>query len=641
MPIIVPIEENHEGIAGLTDARFRTPDYSGSGLDALGAGLARLGDGGQQLASGIEERRRKAAAAIAAAMLDDKHQANIDDATVKNAYVDYSDGSAKQLYGEDGLFNKQGAEAHAAFPHVVLALADAHDKATAELDKIQRDVVVPALQDKLRKDVERAADHVRNQGVAEQKWQSTKLRQAAWRDAVNHADDPELFDHHLATGENAIRQQAKIDNLSDKMLGRQIADYKSGIHADTIDALTQRDPMLAANWYAQFGDQMNDFDRRKVEGPIEAALASARGVAAAESTAGDGISDNAFRATQIDPAAPDDATASALKLPTGIAPGAFPELVGAMPAFSDDMGALSGADGTTGPNGQAGGYGAPPGEPRHGPGPQRPPTGRPPVQGPPSAPGAGGSSNAPRGAGGRKRPDHDGLGGLSATYETGGRGAGTVSNGKDDPGGISYGSYQMSTNKGTAAAFARSPEFAAWSAEFGTSKPGTAEFTRHWQHAAATDPAGFQLAQHRFIARTHYDPAVAATLAATGLDLDSRSKALRNVVWSTAVQHGKAPMLLIQAVNETNKTLQPQDADYDGTLIDNIYKARIAYVTALRDANLSDAKNAKTEKERATARGNAREFSRILSGRLAPENEPANGKLMWVLEADIEKNWGK
>ena len=176
MPIIVPIEENHEGIAGLTDARFRAPDYSGSGLDALGAGLARLGDGGEQLACGIEERRRKAAAAIAAAMLDDKHQGNIDDASVKSAYVDYSDGAAKQLYGEDGLFNKQGAAAHAAFPHVVLTLADAHDKATAQLDKVQREVVAPALQDKLRKDVERAADHVRNQGVAEQKWQSANLQ---------------------------------------------------------------------------------------------------------------------------------------------------------------------------------------------------------------------------------------------------------------------------------------------------------------------------------------------------------------------------------------------------------------------------------------------------------------------------------
>ncbi|HSI18853.1 MAG TPA: hypothetical protein VK980_13860 [Sphingomonas sp.] len=54
MPIIVPIEENHEGIAGLTDAKFRAPDYSGSGLEALGAGLTKVGEGGAQFAAALD-----------------------------------------------------------------------------------------------------------------------------------------------------------------------------------------------------------------------------------------------------------------------------------------------------------------------------------------------------------------------------------------------------------------------------------------------------------------------------------------------------------------------------------------------------------------------------------------------------------
>jgi murein DD-endopeptidase MepM/ murein hydrolase activator NlpD len=37
------------------------------------------------------------------------------------------------------------------------------------------------------------------------------------------------------------------------------------------------------------------------------------------------------------------------------------------------------------------------------------------------------------------------LGTLSAKYETGGRGPGVVSSGVGDPGGVSYGSYQMAT----------------------------------------------------------------------------------------------------------------------------------------------------------------------------------------------------
>jgi hypothetical protein len=148
MPIIVPIEDNKVGLATATDARFRAPDYAGSGLEALGAGLVQLGGGGQQLASGIEERRRRAAEAIAAAMLDGRHQSNIDDAAVKQAYVDYSDPTHEALHGEDGLFNQQGAVVHAAFPGVVEKLADNHDKALSKLDDIQRAAVAPVMNER-------------------------------------------------------------------------------------------------------------------------------------------------------------------------------------------------------------------------------------------------------------------------------------------------------------------------------------------------------------------------------------------------------------------------------------------------------------------------------------------------------------
>src|ERR1044072_9394224 len=43
------------------------------------------------------------------------------------------------------------------------------------------------------------------------------------------------------------------------------------------------------------------------------------------------------------------------------------------------------------------------------------------------------------------------LGSLSSKYETSGRGPGTVSTGSGDPGGVSYGSYQIATQTGTVA----------------------------------------------------------------------------------------------------------------------------------------------------------------------------------------------
>jgi flagellum-specific peptidoglycan hydrolase FlgJ len=275
--IIVPIEENHSGLASATDAKFRTPDMSGSGLEALGAGLAKLGDGGQQFATALDEkRRRELAAEIAAAHLDDHHQRNLDDAAAKKAYVDYSDQSAAMLHGENGILNHAGAEAHAAFPTLVAALADAHDEAMAPLDSVQCAIVGPALGERLRSDVARAAAHVRQQGEVEQHVQSRALQTVAARDAVAHADQPDLHDHHMATGENAIRQQAMIGGTPDDERDQQLADYRSGVHADTIEALAARDPASAADWYGRYGGELNEFDRQRIKAALDSALTGTR-----------------------------------------------------------------------------------------------------------------------------------------------------------------------------------------------------------------------------------------------------------------------------------------------------------------------------------------------------------------------------
>ena len=58
------------------------------------------------------------------------------------------------------------------------------------------------------------------------------------------------------------------------------------------------------------------------------------------------------------------------------------------------------------------------------------------------------------------------LGSLSEHYETGGRGSTTVSGGVGDAGGVSYGSYQMtSAGGGTVTIFVREPSFP-WRADF-------------------------------------------------------------------------------------------------------------------------------------------------------------------------------
>lgn len=173
------------------------------------------------------------------------------------------------------------------------------------------------------------------------------------------------------------------------------------------------------------------------------------------------------------------------------------------------------------------------------------------------------------------------LGSLSERYETGGRGPGTVSTGANDPGGVSYGVYQLSTKAGTLQKFL-STEGRAWAEEL-TGTPGSAGFTARWKDIAARDPQAFRTAQHAFIERTHYDPAVARVRDATGLDLNTRHDAVRDASWSSAVQHAKAAQLLTAAVERTDAAMGRDAPGYDRQLVQNIYAERTSYLRELAD----------------------------------------------------------
>lgn len=175
------------------------------------------------------------------------------------------------------------------------------------------------------------------------------------------------------------------------------------------------------------------------------------------------------------------------------------------------------------------------------------------------------------------------LGALSETYESGGRGPGTVSTGLRDPGGVSYGLYQLASKTGTAAAF-MAAEGVRWSRDFIGKAPGTSAFTAAWQAVAARDAAAFGQAQHAFIERTHYRPAVASVQAQTGLDLDARADAVRDACWSCAVQHGGATKILVRAVQAADKAAARTAPDYDHALVNAIYAARTAYVRKLAES---------------------------------------------------------
>lgn len=165
------------------------------------------------------------------------------------------------------------------------------------------------------------------------------------------------------------------------------------------------------------------------------------------------------------------------------------------------------------------------------------------------------------------------LGELSILGETGGKGSSTVSSNSADPGGVSYGSYQLASKKGRPREFLQA-EGKAWASGFAGIVPGTTGFTEKWREIARRDPEEFQQAQYDFIKRTHYDVNVKKILDQTGVDITRCSHALQEVVWSAAVQHGPDTSIVIKSIEQLQGKVDPDSAEWDRELIKTIYAER-------------------------------------------------------------------
>ena len=135
----------------------------------------------------------------------------------------------------------------------------------------------------------------------------------------------------------------------------------------------------------------------------------------------------------------------------------------------------------------------------------------------------------------------------------------------------------MASRTGTVGAFLAN-EGTPWRDEFGSFHPGTEEFSAKWREIASRDPDHFADAQHDFIRRTHYLPVVETIRTQTRLDLDARHQAVRDAVWSVAVQHGGAVRILKQAVSAVDAALTRDHPAFDRQLVEAIYAQRSAYV---------------------------------------------------------------
>lgn len=122
------------------------------------------------------------------------------------------------------------------------------------------------------------------------------------------------------------------------------------------------------------------------------------------------------------------------------------------------------------------------------------------------------------------------LGEISERHE--GAGPATISTGKGDHGGVSYGTYQLSTLSGTLNEYLNSSSY---KGEFRDLTPNTTTFNEKWRKLANDDP-DFGTDQTRFIKSTHYDVQV-QRLKESGIDLSDRGPAVQETLFSTSVQY--------------------------------------------------------------------------------------------------------
>ena len=161
------------------------------------------------------------------------------------------------------------------------------------------------------------------------------------------------------------------------------------------------------------------------------------------------------------------------------------------------------------------------------------------------------------------------LGDVSSKYESGGKGPGVISTGQDDPGGKSYGSYQLAMNTGTLDGFLRNSAFAEQFAEL---IPGTKAFDKRWKEIAKSHPEDFEVDQRRYLLDTHFNP---VRNQAKGLGYPD-TPAINELLFSMAIQHGGTPKLISQLSQEIDLS-----ASSERDIVKKLFKLRRQYVRGL------------------------------------------------------------
>jgi len=168
---------------------------------------------------------------------------------------------------------------------------------------------------------------------------------------------------------------------------------------------------------------------------------------------------------------------------------------------------------------------------------------------------------------------------VAKRYESSGD-CGTVSDGYGDLGGISYGSYQLSSNAGSVQSFLNfavdypNDNLANYARVLSEYSINSQEFIDKWREIGAIDPVGFGELQDAYAMERYYNPAC-GDLANNYYDVGEKSLAIKACVFSRAIQYGSGNVveLFTEACRRMgyDNLSYVNDPHFDYHLIVNIY----------------------------------------------------------------------
>ncbi len=173
------------------------------------------------------------------------------------------------------------------------------------------------------------------------------------------------------------------------------------------------------------------------------------------------------------------------------------------------------------------------------------------------------------------------LGKLSALFESGMGGIYAV--GYDPHGGTSYGKYQLASRAGAVDVFIaylekRAPQIAL---RLKKAKPANTRGMRGampkvWKEIARENPKLFEQLQDDFVLSNYYRRSYSLLQKRIDLDLDSHPPVVKEVLWSTAVQHGPygGASIFIRA---SKKAQRKKKKDFATALIQEVFTERSKY----------------------------------------------------------------